>query len=82
VHDYSAFMDKRRPSGLGRLKKKKPHLVEQGIRPVRTPDKNVRHVWKLTVAREEDAAWPPAEVVGGRGGRVRIEVAGNGFLYR
>lgn len=91
----------RSPSaGLGRLKRKKPHLVEKGIMPVRTPEKNVRHLWKLDVIQEEDAPWPPAfgasssssEGSGGgggslwagsgSGGHVRIEVAGNGFLYR
>ncbi|KAI8476479.1 MAG: pseudouridine synthase [Monoraphidium minutum] len=81
IHDYSAFMDKKRPSGLGRLKRKKPHLVEKGIRPERTPDKNLRHLWKLDVLREPDAAWPPL-APGAGGGHVRIEVAGNGFLYR
>lgn len=42
THDYSAFMDKKRPAGLGRMKRKKPHLVEAGIKPERTPDKNIR----------------------------------------
>jgi hypothetical protein len=79
-------MDKKRPSGLGRLKRKKPHLVEAGIKPVRTPDKNIRHLWKLDIIPEEEPAWPPRGLAGhgggGGGGRVRVEVAGNGFLYR
>jgi hypothetical protein len=105
VHDYSTFADKKRPSGLGRLKRKKPHLVERGIRPERTAEKNARHIWKLDVLEEPRPAWPPvagAGACGGGGGgggggegggaqaapgllgsgRVRVEVAGNGFLYR
>ncbi|GBF90172.1 tRNA pseudouridine(38,39,40) synthase [Raphidocelis subcapitata] len=98
VHDYSTFADKKRPSGLGRLKRKKPHLAERGIKPERTSEKNFRHVWKLEVLEEPRPAWPPgdlgavAEGGGGGGGegaaeglgsgRVRVEVAGNGFLYR
>jgi hypothetical protein len=86
VHDFSAFQDKKRPSGLGRLKRKKPHLAEKGIKPTRTPDKNVRHIWRLAVVPEADLPWPPAHATttcgGGPPTRVRVEVAGNGFLYR
>jgi hypothetical protein len=69
--------------GLGRLKRRKPHLVERGIKPERTSDKNVRHLWKLDVIEEPDAPWPPPPYGGAPGGgHVRVEVAGNGFLYR
>jgi hypothetical protein len=60
-------------AGLGALKRKRPKLAElakQGIKPVRTPEKNTRTLWHVAVVEEE------------RLGDVRIELEGNGFLYR
>lgn len=56
--------------GLGALKRKRPHLVAKGIKPVRTPEKNIRTLWRAQVTQEEVP------------GDVTLEVAGNGFLYR
>ena len=84
THTHTDAIKRKRthPPGLGRLKRKKPHLTERGIKPERTAEKNTRHLWKLAVVEEPDPSWPPPLPGGPGGGHVRVEVAGNGFLYR
>ncbi|KAG2438287.1 hypothetical protein HYH02_010985 [Chlamydomonas schloesseri] len=73
-HDFSAFMDAKRPAGLGSAKRKNPKLAEKGIKPERTSAKNTRILCHLTVTEGVSA------LSGGQ--EVTMEVTGNGFLYR
>eukprot|EP00878_Enallax_costatus_P034684 GHUV01038477.1.p1 GENE.GHUV01038477.1~~GHUV01038477.1.p1 ORF type:complete len:341 (+),score=98.26 GHUV01038477.1:636-1658(+) len=75
VHDFTTFMDNKRPAGLGALKRKRPKLAALGIKPVRTREKNTRLLWEADVKLDDspDAEWR---------GHVNIHLAGNGFLYR
>ena len=59
------------------MKRKKPKLVALGIKPVRTAEKNIRHLWRADVEACSSSS-------GGGGGaeQVHIHLAGNGFLYR
>ncbi|WIA08941.1 hypothetical protein OEZ85_008358 [Tetradesmus obliquus] len=70
LHDFSSFMDTKKPAGLGSLKRKKPKLAAAGIKPVRTKEKNMRLLWQADVLQEAGS------------GDVQILLAGNGFLYR
>ncbi|GIL87313.1 hypothetical protein Vretimale_1737 [Volvox reticuliferus] len=73
-HDFSAFMDNKRPAGLGSVKRKNPKLAERGIKPERTATKNTRILSHLQLRANASA------VSGGQ--EVEMEVTGNGFLYR
>ncbi|KAF8072846.1 truA1 [Scenedesmus sp. PABB004] len=73
VKDFSTFADNKRPAGLGALKRKKPKLAAlaaAGVKPVRTPEKNTRLLWRADV------------VPGGAPGCVDVHLEGSGFLYR
>jgi len=74
THDFSAFMDARRPAGLGSLKRKKPHLALKGIKPVRTAAKNTRALGECSVVEAVNPITGSQEVT--------ITVTGDGFLYR
>eukprot|EP00879_Flechtneria_rotunda_P027255 GHRR01029181.1.p2 GENE.GHRR01029181.1~~GHRR01029181.1.p2 ORF type:complete len:206 (+),score=87.95 GHRR01029181.1:964-1581(+) len=76
LHDFSTFMDNKRPAGLGALKRKKPKLAAAGIKPVRTAEKNIRLLWQASVQLDQNTA----SDVGWR--HLQIHLAGNGFLYR
>ncbi|PNW79181.1 hypothetical protein CHLRE_09g405150v5 [Chlamydomonas reinhardtii] len=73
-HDFSAFMDAKRPAGLGSAKRKNPKLAERGIKPERTSAKNTRILSHLSITEGVSA------LSGGQ--EVTMEVTGNGFLYR
>ncbi|KAG2429559.1 hypothetical protein HXX76_010794 [Chlamydomonas incerta] len=73
-HDFSAFMDAKRPAGLGSAKRKNPKLAERGIKPERTSAKNTRILSHLSISEGVSA------LSGGQ--EVTMEVTGNGFLYR
>lgn len=62
-------------AGLGNMKRKKPKLVALGIKPVRTAEKNIRHLWRADVEAASSSS-------GGGAEQVHIHLAGNGFLYR
>ncbi|GLC53532.1 hypothetical protein PLESTB_000759800 [Pleodorina starrii] len=73
-HDFTAFMDNKRPAGLGSAKRKNPKLAERGIKPERTSAKNTRILSHLQLRESL------SPVSGGQ--EVEMEVTGNGFLYR
>jgi hypothetical protein len=62
-------------AGLGNQKRKRPKLAALGIKPVRTPEKNTRFLWRADVAACNDGSLGAAD-------QVHIHLAGNGFLYR
>ena len=72
--DFTALSDSKRPSGLGAAKRKRPklaRLAEQGLlgpRPERTAQRNTRVLWRAGALDEG-------------GGRARLVLAGDGFLY-
>jgi tRNA pseudouridine38-40 synthase len=72
--DFTALSDAKRPSGLGAAKRKRPRLArlaERGLlgpKPERSAARNTRTLWR-------------AELEDQGGGRFRVVLAGDGFLY-
>ena len=58
------------------MKRKRPKLAALGIKPVRTPEKNTRYLWRADVTADSSGD------SSGAADSVQIHLAGNGFLYR
>ncbi|MEW5308600.1 MAG: hypothetical protein WDW38_000545 [Sanguina aurantia] len=73
-HDFTAFMDAKRASGMGGDKRKKVKMSEREQPVARAPSKNIRILSDIRIVEEENQFTS--------GQHIQLEITGNGFLYR